>query len=285
MAGRGRDFWSAWITCRIPFFAGATMRTEMNDEAKQLRRFVDQGDEEAFNEIVENHFALVYSTALRQLNGDAQLAQDVAQIVFTDLARKARWLPSKIMLAGWLYQAARFSGAKTVRTEQRRRAREEAFVMQESMSEPSSEWDQIRPLLDAAMARLDTKDRDAVLLHYFELKSFRTVGAVLGLSDDAAQKRVSRALAKLRTILAGSGVPVSASCLSSFLIATVPSAPAGLASSVAKSSELGGYVFRESAASQSQGGYGRFSDSAVRRWCDLSSLFRPQSNTRVVCAG
>ncbi len=210
----------------------------MNDEAKQLRRFAEQGDEEAFNEIVANHFALVYSTALRQLNGDAQLAQDVAQIVFIDLARKARWLSSDIVLVGWLYKAARLSAANVVRTEQRRRSREqEASQMKEHEPEMSPDWERLRPVLDAAMGKLNAKDRDAVLLHYFEQKSFRAVGAFLGLSDDAAQKRVSRALDKLRTILIRGGVGVSISSLSTLLSAgTMPAVPAGLALSVAKSS-------------------------------------------------
>ncbi|HEY3857864.1 MAG TPA: sigma-70 family RNA polymerase sigma factor [Verrucomicrobiae bacterium] len=210
----------------------------MNDEAKQLRRFAEQGDEDAFNEIVANHFALVYSTALRQLNGDAQLAQDVAQIVFMDLARKARWLPSDVVLAGWLYKAARLSAAKVVRTEQRRRSREqEASQMKYHETETPPDWERLRPVLDAAIGKLNAKERDAVLLHYFEQKSFRAVGSFLGLSDDAAQKRVSRALDKLRAILIRGGVGVSISSLSTFLSAgTVPLAPAGLALTVAKSS-------------------------------------------------
>lgn len=208
----------------------------MTEDCVQLRQFVENGDEAAFGQLVTRHFNLVYGAALRITNGDMSLAQDVAQTVFTDLARKARFLPHDVRLTGWLYRAARFSAAKAVRTEQRRRAREEAFVMNESLSEEPRELGRLRPVLDAAMARLNAKDRDAVLLHYFEQKNFRAVGAELGLSDDAAQKRVSRALAKLRTILVRSGVPLSASSLSGLLNAAVPSAPAGLASSIAKSS-------------------------------------------------
>jgi RNA polymerase sigma factor (sigma-70 family) len=204
------------------------------DTAVYLRQFVENGDEAAFGELVSRHFNLVYGTAYRLANGDVNLAQDVAQTVFTDLARKARFLPNDVRLAGWLYQAARFSAAKAVRTEKRRRAREEAFVMNELQSATPPEWEQLRPLLDAAIARLNAKDRDAVLLHFFEQKSFRAVGAALNLSDDAAQKRVSRALAKLRSILARGGVPVSAASLSGVLSVNTPPAPSGLASAVAK---------------------------------------------------
>jgi RNA polymerase sigma factor (sigma-70 family) len=211
----------------------------MTEDATQLRRFVESGDEEAFRALVCRHFGLVYGAALRLTNRDAALAQDVAQSVFTDLARKAGLLRSDVVLAGWLYQATRFAAAKAVRSEQRRRAREkEAFAMQDRESEPSSpEWDRIGPVLDAAMGRLNAKDRHAVLLHYIEQKNFRSVGAALGISDDAAQKRVSRALDKLRSLLARGGVAVSGSALSTFLSAgTLPSMPASMPLAVAKSS-------------------------------------------------
>src|SRR5689334_16527044 len=128
----------------------------MTDDAVELRQFVETGDEEAFCKLVSRHFNLVYATALRLTNGDASLAEDVSQTVFTDLARKAAHLPGGIILPGWLYQATRFAGAKAVRGEQRRRARErEAYLMQELAAETSQEWERLRPVLDAAMGKLD----------------------------------------------------------------------------------------------------------------------------------
>lgn len=205
----------------------------MTEDHVQLRQFVKTGDEAAFGRLVGRHLNLVYGAALRMTNGDAGWAQDIAQTVFADLARKARFLPKDVCLTGWLHRAARFAAAKAIRAEQRRRAREKAYVMNETLSETPREWEQLRPILDAAIARLNATERDAVLLHYFEQRSFRAVGSELGLSDDAAQKRVSRALAKLRVILTNSGVPVSDTSLSGFLSATIPSAPAGFASTVA----------------------------------------------------
>jgi len=207
----------------------------MNDDAKRLRRYAERGDEDAFKQIVADHFNLVYGTALRHLNGDAQLAQDVAQIVFVDLARKAHSLPSDIVLAGWLYNATRFASAKAVRSEQRRRSREqESLRMKFHENEKTLDWERLSPVLDAAMEKLSSKDRDAVLLHYFEQQSFRAVGSVLGLSDDATQKRVSRALVKLRAILIRSGMGVSISSLSSLLsTGALPPVPPDTASRVA----------------------------------------------------
>jgi RNA polymerase sigma factor (sigma-70 family) len=201
---------------------------EMTEDAEWLSRFATTGDEAAFRELVARHFDLVYSVALRQLNGDTHLARDVAQTVFTDLARKADSLPRNTVLSGWLYQAARFAAAKTSRAERRRRAREqEAFAMQDNTTESTPDWDQLRPVLDSAMGQLSSKDRNAVLLRYFKGEDFRSVGATLGLSADAAQKRVTRALNSLRTILIRRGITVSASALALLLTtSTVQSAPA-----------------------------------------------------------
>lgn len=194
----------------------------MTEDSVELRRFVENGDEEAFRKLVERHAGLVYGTALRLTNRDASLAEDVMQSVFTDLARKAAILPRGIILAGWLYQSTRFAAAKTVRTEQRRRAREqEASAMQYLTSDSELDWDRLRPALDAAMGQLTDNDRNAVLLHYFEGQDFRTVGAALGVSDDAAQKRVSRALDRLRTFMTQRAGTISRSSLSAFLSASL----------------------------------------------------------------
>jgi RNA polymerase sigma factor (sigma-70 family) len=210
----------------------------MTEDAHHLAHFAKNGDEAAFRELVTRHFNMVYSASLRQLNGHTHLAEDVAQSVFADLARKAGLLPRGVVLTGWLYEAARRAAANAVRREQRRRQREkEAITMHEPVPEPSTDWEEIAPILDAAMGQLSAHDRNAVLLHYFERKGFRAIGAVFGISDDAAQKRVTRALGKLRSILMRRGVTVSAATLATMLTAsTVQSAPAGLSISIGSAS-------------------------------------------------
>jgi RNA polymerase sigma factor (sigma-70 family) len=210
-------------------------------DAQLLQHFARSGCDEAFCELVRRQVDLVYSTAVRVVAGDAELAKDVTQTVFADLAAKAAQLPADTVVAGWLYQATRFAAAKAVRTEQRRRAREtaalEALMIQ---PDPAPDWEQLRPLLDTAMDSLSAADRDALVLRYFQRKELREVGTVLGVSDEAARKRVSRALDQLRDLLARRGVTTTAGALAT-VIAThaVHAAPVGLAAAVSAASLVG----------------------------------------------
>ncbi len=183
----------------------------------------------AFAALVERHLNLVYSVARRQVRSDA-LAQEVAQAVFVDLAREATQLKAGTPLVAWLHLVARRTAIDVVRREARRRAREhEAAQLAEAMNPPESSWTDVEPLLDEAVESLPEPDRTAILLRFFENKSLREVGAALGTSDDAAQKRVSRALDALRGFLLRRGVTITAAGLVTDLSArTVEAAPAGL---------------------------------------------------------
>src|SRR5947207_2559105 len=213
----------------------------MNDDAQLLRIYAEEGSENAFNKLLARHIDLVYSAALRQVAGDAHLAQDVTQMVFADLARKARSLPRQAVLAGWLYQATRYAASKAVRSERRRVNRErEAVAMHQPSTGTEPDWDQLSPALDDAMSRLTDKDRDAVLLRYFERKDLRAVSGALGLSEEAARKRVARALERLRRYLTGRGVTLSATALSTALTGSaVQSAPAALAGTISAAAIMG----------------------------------------------
>src|SRR5438270_11438820 len=99
-------------------------------DAQLLRRFVVDGHEAAFSELVSRRIDLVYSAALRQLGGDTHRAEDVTQLVFIDLARKARTLARHPSLLGWLYTSTHHAAVNTIRVEQRRQRREEeAHIM------------------------------------------------------------------------------------------------------------------------------------------------------------
>jgi RNA polymerase sigma factor (sigma-70 family) len=207
----------------------------MKSDGELLRHYAETHSEEAFAELVSRHLNLVYSAALRQVNSDPHLAQDVSQTVFVDLARKAASLSRRDVLAGWLYTSTHFAAAKAVRTENRRRAREhEAYVMRELLSQTPAEedWPRLRPALDSMMHKLKEADREVVLLRYFQNRSLAEIGRQLGLSEDAARKRVDRALDKLRSLLARRGITAAGTLASVISANAVQLAPAGSAAAV-----------------------------------------------------
>ncbi|MBI3851608.1 MAG: sigma-70 family RNA polymerase sigma factor [Verrucomicrobia bacterium] len=208
-----------------------------------LRDYVGKRAEAAFAELVRRHVDFVYSAALRMVR-DVHLAEDVTQGVFVAFAQNARQLMERPVVSGWLHRTAQNLAAQTVRTDMRRRAREqEAAAMNEllaTQSDPSL-WEHIAPHLDAALGELNEADRDALLLRYFERKSAQEMAQTLGVSDEAAQKRVSRAVERLREFFAKRGITVGASGLVVVITANaVQAAPVGLATTIATAAALAG---------------------------------------------
>ncbi|HKQ40026.1 MAG TPA: sigma-70 family RNA polymerase sigma factor [Verrucomicrobiae bacterium] len=206
----------------------------MTDASQLLQAYVAENSEEAFRSLVDGHIGLVYSTALRVVCGDAAAAKDVTQMVFTDLARKARGLPADVVLSGWLYRHTTFTASKFVRSEARRRAREQEAATMNARDQTDPSWEQLASLLDGAISSLSARDRDAVVMRYFEKRDFLSLGASLQLSEDAAQKRVSRALERLRRYFRSHSMPVSGATLAAVLSAqSITAVPATLAATVA----------------------------------------------------
>ncbi len=215
----------------------------MPEDAELLRRYVHARDEAAFAELVRRHVNLVFSAALRQTHGHRDRAEEVTQTVFIDFARKAPTLLGRTVLGGWLYLSVGHAASNLARSESRRRAREqEAHTMNEIDDVPAHDaaWQQVRPEIDAAMRELSERDREAVLLRFFEDRSFPEIGARLALSENAARMRVDRALEKLHALLARRGITSSATALALALSTqAVGAAPAGLAAA-ATSAALAG---------------------------------------------
>jgi RNA polymerase sigma factor (sigma-70 family) len=208
----------------------------MTNDLDLLRQFARENSQHAFAEIVRRHVNLVYSAALRQVRSP-QLAEEIAQSVFADLARDAGKLNSETVLTAWLYSVTRRTAIDVIRKESRRQLREQIAVEMNNMNATANDWMQVEPLLDDAMAALDETDRAAILLRYFENKNLREVGESLKISDDAAQKRVSRAVEKLREFFSKRKITIGASGLAVLISANaVQSAPIGLVLTITNAS-------------------------------------------------
>src|SRR6266581_2592491 len=135
----------------------------MSPNLLELRKYVENHDEDAFRSVVSSYIGLVYSTARRQLNGDAELAADATQIVFTDLAKLAHTLYGGTMLGGWLHRHTCFVAAKMRRAEMRRKAREKtASELRALDAEDASIWGEIAGVLDEAVNELGNEERATI---------------------------------------------------------------------------------------------------------------------------
>jgi RNA polymerase sigma factor (sigma-70 family) len=218
----------------------------MTSDLNLLAQFTRDHSQDAFTALVNRHVNLVYSAALRQVRSP-QLAEEVAQSVFADLARAAGKLKPDTLLTAWLYQVTRRTAIDVVRKESRRQLREQIAVEMNNMNAHESGtgfqpvWTEIEPLLDDAMATLEETDRSAILLRYFENKNLREVGETLGTTDDTAQKRISRAVERLREFFTKRNVTIGASGLAALISANaVQAAPVGLAATISAAAVLAG---------------------------------------------
>lgn len=211
-------------------------------DAQLLEEFARTQSETAFAELVNRHIGLVYSVAFRK-TGNPQHAQDIAQVVFIILARKAGSLGAKTVLPGWLYHTARLTTVNFQRAEMRRIRREQEAFMQSTVEETALDalWREVSPLLEDAMAGIRANDRDAIVLRFFQNRNLADVGAALGISDRAAQKRVNRALDKMRKFFLKHGVAsttaIIAGAISSNSVYAAPSALAQTVTAVAIAKE------------------------------------------------
>src|SRR5437773_3114823 len=209
------------------------------EDSELLREFAERGSDAAFTTLVQRYADLVYSTAFRQLR-DPHLAQEVAQTVFCLLVRKARSLSKRSALVGWLYRATCIAAADALRTERRRREREQkAAQMDIQATVTDIAWEQLSPLLDEAINQLGEKDRIAVLLRFFQRKPMREVGQALEISEDAAKMRVARSVEKLRGFFARNGVACPAGIIAAVLSEkAIQAAPIGFAQSLGAAAKI-----------------------------------------------
>jgi RNA polymerase sigma factor (sigma-70 family) len=182
-----------------------------------LESYTHTRTDDAFRALITQYIHLVYSACLRQLR-DTHLAEDATQAVFILLHKRAHALPPD-RVSSWLLTASRFTCANIRKTERRRARREqEAAVLHPStapQTDPQNE--EILRLLDHALAHISSTDREAIALHYLQNQPYAAVGATLGLSEEAARKRVARALNKLRAYFTRHGIPATPAALATLL--------------------------------------------------------------------
>jgi RNA polymerase sigma factor (sigma-70 family) len=254
--------------------------TQCSRHWQLLRQYVEQGCEQAFAELVAEHIDLVYSSALRQVR-DRHLAEEVTQVVFIILARKAGSLGSQVLLPAWLHNTTRYTAMNLLRAEARRQTHERRAAKMKArlqsanafdpFSRVDSSWKHLEPVLDQALARLNERDRAAILLRYFQHKSIAQTAEALGISEPAAGMRLHRAVEKLRSFFQSRGVSLPAAALMGVISANaIHPAPPGLASTVAP-----GAVHAATHAPAVAGCCGQS--------CDYSSLADSVIRTMAVC--
>ena len=196
-------------------YGGAFDLAAVQNDRDQLRRFAYDGDQAAFADLVGRHVDLVYGAALRQVRSP-EMAEEVTQAVFILLSGKAATLGRDVIVAAWLHRAAFYTARNLVRREGRRRRHERRAAAPGTAADPWSPaptWERLAPALDAGVASLREADRQAIVLRFFRRHTLADVGRAMGISEDAAQMRVSRAVAKLRDFFARQGVTLDACSL------------------------------------------------------------------------
>lgn len=212
-----------------------TMNTSTPTDSELLTRFVRQRDGAAFTQLVRQYEALVIGAALRR-TGNLEAAKDVAQTVFVSLARRASLLTGHRKLAGWLYQAASYTGARMWDAERRRIQRHEQSALHEARNEVDLRWEE----LERALQSLSPSERQILVLHYFQERSYAEMAMDLGMNEAAVRKRVSRAVQSLGAKLQRSGVRSSALALITGAVAAQSALPAQASLSVAVLSAAAG---------------------------------------------
>ncbi len=223
-------------------------------DAQLLEQFVSTGSHPAFGEIVSRHIGWIQAAARRRLH-DPGLAEDATQAVFILLAQKAASLRRETVLSAWLFSTLRFTCLAIARSERRRKIREdEAAAMREAEQTTDQVWSELSGQLDEVVAKLSGSDRRAVLLRFYESKTYGEVASVLGISEEAARKRVERAVDKLQGMFQRRGVSFSSGAIGAAMLTHVAPGGAGVATTSVASAALSAASGSSAAVAKTAGG-------------------------------
>ena len=217
---------------------------EFMTDTQLLQLWARDRDEEAFAELVRRHQDMVYSTCLRKL-GSPESAQDAAQQTFATLSLKAAKLAQHSNIGGWLYKSALLESSSLLKMETRRHNRHERFRAEAasdpvSTEENAAELNDLLRHLDEAMLDLKTTDREVLVRRFLQNMPLRNIGEAMGTTEEAARKRVTRAIDALAGIFRRRGVvSCTGALLSAALAKTSHSAPAGLLAKATASAKTG----------------------------------------------
>ncbi len=212
------------------------MSGELSD-SELIEKYLGEGtatSEGAFGELVGRYVDLVYSACLRQLR-DVHDAQDACQAVFIVLARRAGTIRDRQVLGPWLLTVARFAAKDLRERKGAGRARElAAAAMRPEEVEEGVDTKELMGVVDEARGKLGERDQALIVMRYLEGRSVREAAGVLGISENAAALRSSRALERLRRVIGKQGVEVGLSALPMVLLGEgIKTAPAVVAATSA----------------------------------------------------
>ena len=178
----------------------------MNKEQDILRR-AQQGESEAFRQLVEAYQTQVYRLALRMCGADG--ADDVTQDAFVAAWRTLPNFRSDCRFSTWLYRLTTNAAIDYLRREKRHRAAgditelelpDDAPTMQE-LSERAETQSRVR----RALSRLSDEHRQVLLLRYMQELDYGEIAAALEVSEGTVKSRINRAKARLRELLSDTG--------------------------------------------------------------------------------
>lgn len=204
----------------------------MTSDLVLLRRYHHHADAFAFRELVQAHAGMVFATA-RRITRDPALAEDVAQETFLELARHAATVRESV--GAWLHRVAWRRACNAVRDASTRRRLEAAAASEAPPAEQGeATWEELEPLIDAALDALPDKLRGPLVEHFLAGRSQQEIAARFGVSQPTVSRWVDSGIERLRAHLRAHGVAAGGALALVLASHAGTPAPAGLVASLGK---------------------------------------------------